>query len=203
MPETYTDSPLLSDAFDRALLLATDHHRRQLRKGTTIPYVRHLIGVASLMLEMGGSETEAIGALLHDAVEDGGGPPMLARIEAEFGADAARIVARQLRQRQRAQAAVERAQARVHRRDRPQAARRAARLARRQAAQRPRDPARLPHPRRRVWTRFSSGDGVPIRWYYRGLYDAFDARRDALGPLAAPALEELGRTVDEIDRLAK
>jgi (p)ppGpp synthase/HD superfamily hydrolase len=93
MPETYTDQPLLGDAFDRALRLAADHHRRQLRKGTETPYVSHLLAVASLVLEMGGSETEAVGALLHDAVEDGGGAPMLARIREEFGPDAARIVA--------------------------------------------------------------------------------------------------------------
>ena len=61
-------------------------------RAPTIPYVSHLLGVTSLVLEMGGSETEAIGALLHDAVEDGGGPPMLERIRVEFGDDAARIV---------------------------------------------------------------------------------------------------------------
>src|SRR3954451_23472473 len=92
MAETYTDEPLLTERFDRALLLATAHHRRQLRKGTTVPYVSHLLGVASLVLEMGGSETEAIGALLHDAVEDGGGRPRLDRIRDECGADVARIV---------------------------------------------------------------------------------------------------------------
>ena len=41
-----------------------------------------------------------------------------------------------------------------------------------------------------------------MRWYYRSLYEAFAARRDALGDRATPALEELGRTVAEIDRLA-
>src|SRR3954453_19300521 len=92
MPETYTDRPLLSERFDRALLLTTDHHRRQLRKGTAIPYISHLLSVSALVLEMGGSETEAIGALLHDAVEDGGGPPMLERIRLQFGEDVARIV---------------------------------------------------------------------------------------------------------------
>jgi hypothetical protein len=41
-----------------------------------------------------------------------------------------------------------------------------------------------------------------VRWYYRALYEAFAARRDDLGPRAIPVLEELGRTVEEIDRLA-
>src|SRR3954468_8260304 len=116
MPETYTDQPLLSDNFDRALLLATDHHRRQLRKGTTIPYVSHLLSVSALVLEMGGSETEAIGALLHDAVEDGGGPAMLERIRREFGDDAARIV-EPTPTATPSQAALVPAQVRVHRRD--------------------------------------------------------------------------------------
>ena len=52
-----------------------------------------------------------------------------------------------------------------------------------------------------LWTRFRTGAGRAIRWYYRELYEAFDARRDALGPSAMPALEELGRTIDELDRL--
>src|SRR3954465_8275129 len=92
MPETSTELPLLTDRFARALRLASDHHRAQLRKGTEIPYVSHLLGVTSLVLEMGGGEDEAIAALLHDAVEDGGGEPMLARIGSEFGETVARIV---------------------------------------------------------------------------------------------------------------
>ena len=83
---------MLTADFDRALLLATKHHGPQLRKGSRIPYVSHLLGVTSLVLEAGGGETEAIAALLHDAVEDGGGPPMLAAIERDFGSDVARIV---------------------------------------------------------------------------------------------------------------
>ena len=83
---------MLTADFDRALLLATKHHGPQLRKGSQIPYVSHLLGVTSLVLEAGGDETEAIAALLHDAVEDGGGPPMLAAIERDFGSDVARIV---------------------------------------------------------------------------------------------------------------
>ena len=96
------------------------------------------------------------------------------------------------------------AQARVPRRDRPQAARRAARLARRQAPQRPRDPARLPHATATpFWDRFKPRRRPgSIRWYYRALDEAFSARRDALGPMAEPALEEFGRTVAEIDRLS-
>src|SRR3954452_15543668 len=92
VPEAYTDTPLLTARFDEALHYATRHHARQLRKGTPVPYAAHLLAVASLVLEMHGDEDEAIGALLHDVVEDGGGRTALAEIEAAFGADVARIV---------------------------------------------------------------------------------------------------------------
>ena len=58
LPESYTDTPRLSDAFDRALLLATDHHRRHLRKGTEVPYISHLMSVAGYeQAEEGAPET--------------------------------------------------------------------------------------------------------------------------------------------------
>jgi (p)ppGpp synthase/HD superfamily hydrolase len=60
----------LSERFDEALGFAHRVHRRQARKGAQVPYFAHVIGVASLVLEYGGSEDEAIGALLHDAIED-------------------------------------------------------------------------------------------------------------------------------------
>jgi (p)ppGpp synthase/HD superfamily hydrolase len=58
----------LTDRFDRALLYATHVHGGQVRKGTSIPYVAHLLAVAPTVLEYGGSEDLAIAALLHDAV---------------------------------------------------------------------------------------------------------------------------------------
>jgi GTP pyrophosphokinase len=92
MPESFTDTPLLTERFDDALRYATAHHARQLRKGTPIPYAAHLLAVASLVLEMHGDEDEAIGALLHDVVEDGGGTGALRYIERTFGAGVAAIV---------------------------------------------------------------------------------------------------------------
>jgi GTP pyrophosphokinase len=80
------------DRFESALRLAYRVHRDQLRKGTRVPYIAHVLGVASLALEYGASEAEAIGALLHDAVEDGGGEAMLAEIRAQFGDAVADIV---------------------------------------------------------------------------------------------------------------
>src|SRR5262245_36252744 len=55
-----------------ALNYAADAHQTQLRKGTPIPYLSHLLGVASLVLEHGGDEDQAIAGLLHDVLEDAG-----------------------------------------------------------------------------------------------------------------------------------
>jgi (p)ppGpp synthase/HD superfamily hydrolase len=84
---------LLGERFQEALRYATELHATQVRKGTTIPYVSHLISACALVLENGGNEDEAIAALLHDAVEDQGGAPILAEIERRFGGSVARIVA--------------------------------------------------------------------------------------------------------------
>jgi (p)ppGpp synthase/HD superfamily hydrolase len=75
----------LTDRFDRALLYATHVHGGQVRKGTSIPYVAHLLAVAATVLEYGGSEDMAIAGLLHDAAEDQGGEPRLADIRNRFG----------------------------------------------------------------------------------------------------------------------
>ena len=82
----------LSPRFDEALVLASTLHRRQARKASGVPYVAHLLGVASLVLEDGGSEDMAIAALLHDAAEDQGGEKVLAQISESFGPEVARWV---------------------------------------------------------------------------------------------------------------
>jgi (p)ppGpp synthase/HD superfamily hydrolase len=83
---------LLGDRFEHALGYATRLHREQRREGSGTPYAAHLLGVASLVLEDGGSEDEAIAALLHDAAEDQGGRARLDEVEREFGSDVAHIV---------------------------------------------------------------------------------------------------------------
>ena len=60
----------LTNRFSEALTFAAAIHRHQPRKGTQIPYVSHLMGVASIALDYGADEDEGIGALLHDAIED-------------------------------------------------------------------------------------------------------------------------------------
>ncbi len=82
----------LGERFKDALSLATDLHSNQRRKGSGIPYVAHLLGVASLVLEYGGNEEEAIAALLHDAVEDQGGKQTRQIIADKFGEPVAQIV---------------------------------------------------------------------------------------------------------------
>ena len=82
----------LGSRFRRAFLFAADKHSRQTRKASTIPYIAHLMGVASLVLEFGGDEDMAIAALLHDVVEDCGGVAMLNEVRRKFGARVAKIV---------------------------------------------------------------------------------------------------------------
>lgn len=78
--------------FEKALTLATRLHATQTRKGSDIPYVAHLLGVASIALDHGANEDEAIAALLHDAVEDQGGEKTLKLIRRRFGSTVADIV---------------------------------------------------------------------------------------------------------------
>ena len=82
----------LSTRFDHALLFAAQVHRDQDRKKSGIPYISHLLGVTSIVLDYGGDEDMAIAALLHDAVEDHGGRPMLKIIAQIFGPRVAKIV---------------------------------------------------------------------------------------------------------------
>lgn len=82
----------LGPRFRRAFLFAADKHSGQTRKASTIPYIAHLMGVASLVLEFGGDEDMAIAALLHDVVEDCGGVPMLKEVRRRFGPRVAKIV---------------------------------------------------------------------------------------------------------------
>ncbi len=82
----------LTTRFDDAFRYAHEVHRAQTRKGTGAPYVGHLMGVVSIVLDDGGGEDEAIGALLHDAAEDHGGRERLEDIRTRFGDTVARIV---------------------------------------------------------------------------------------------------------------
>lgn len=81
----------LTERYTRAVDYARVAHAAHYRKGSGIPYIYHLLGVSSLVIEFGGNEDQAIAGLLHDVIEDCGahhGP----RIRAEFGDNVARIV---------------------------------------------------------------------------------------------------------------
>ena len=186
---------LLGPRFQDALQYAASLHAEQLRKGTAIPYVSHLLSTCALVLESGGDEDEAVAALLHDAVEDQGGPPVLAEIERRFGPGVASIVAActdsdavvkpPWRPRKEAYIAQLRHAPlpvlRVSCADKLHNARSI------MADLRPQGEA--------LWPRFSGGrDGT--LWYYETLAELFTA--SSLGPLA----EELQRTVAEMKRQA-
>ncbi len=80
------------ERFEEALLYAAQLHRDQTRKGTGVPYITHLLAVAAIVGENGGTENEVVAALLHDAPEDRGGKDRLEDIRARFGDEVAEIV---------------------------------------------------------------------------------------------------------------
>ena len=203
VPEFFTDTPLLTGRFDAALHYATGHHAQQLRKGTPIPYAAHLLAVASLVLEMHGDEDEAIGALLHDVVEDGGGAEALAHIERSFGPAVAGIVLANSDsvtadkalwpERKRAYIAAfphkTPAALRVSLADKLHNARSILSDYRTHGDE--------------LWARFGQGRGLATRVYYRELAAAFERERGRMGEHAAPAIDELRRVVDAITALAE
>ena len=62
----------ITQRYGEALQWAEELHREQRRKGKQVPYISHLISVSALVWEDGGTEDQAIAALLHDAIEDAG-----------------------------------------------------------------------------------------------------------------------------------
>src|SRR3954451_12478628 len=206
MPESFTDTPLLTGRFDDALHYATRHHARQLRKGTPIPYAAHLLAAASLVLEMHGDEDEAIGALLHDVVEDGGGKRALREIEEEVGPAVAAIVL------DNSDSVADEGEPKPRWYER-----KSAYLA---AFPRKSPPAlrvcladKLHNARSilldyrtdgdALWGRFGQGQGLATRVYYRELAAAFERERGRMGDAAQPAVDELRRVVDGITALAE
>ena len=85
-------SVILTQRYADAVAYASSLHAEQARKSTTIPYISHLLGVSSLVLEAGGDEDMAIAGLLHDGPEDQGGKKILNHIRERFGDRVANIV---------------------------------------------------------------------------------------------------------------
>jgi (p)ppGpp synthase/HD superfamily hydrolase len=193
----------LGERFEEALTYAINHHRDDKRKGTRIPYAAHLLSVAAIVLEMESSEDEAIAALLHDVIEDGGGPDAEAEIEEKFGPDVARMVRANSdsltgevfkapwRQRKEdyiaAIAEKEPDELRVSIADKLHNARSILSDYRRHGDE--------------LWTRFA-GRREGTLWYYRTLLSSFEARRADLGPGGAAALDELRLVIGELERRA-
>jgi (p)ppGpp synthase/HD superfamily hydrolase len=187
---------ILSPRFEEALTWATRLHARQERKGSGVPYVAHLLGVASIALEHGADEDEAIGALLHDAVEDQGGAPTLAEIRRRFGDRVAGVVegctdtdaTPKPPWRVRKEAYV------AHVREAPASVRLVSASDKLYNARTILADYRTSG--EAVWGRFTGGrDGT--LWYYRALVDAYTAAG------RTPLVDELDRVVSELERLAQ
>ena len=84
--------PYLGPRLQRAFRYAAEKHAGQTRKQSAVPYISHLMAVASLVLEAGGDEDMAIAAFLHDVVEDCGGMSRLREVRKQFGARVAKMV---------------------------------------------------------------------------------------------------------------
>lgn len=185
---------ILSEKFNEALIFAAKLHATQTRKASEIPYLAHLLGVASIALEYGGDEEEAMAALLHDAVEDQGGVATLEEIRRCFGERVAQIVAGctdayttpkpPWRQRKEAYIAhIPRASASI-------------RLV--SCADKLYNAQSIVKDYRlvgeEVWNRFKGGKEGTL-WYYRALVEAFSKAE------TTPLVQELDRVVSELERL--
>jgi GTP pyrophosphokinase len=186
--------------FQEALGYAAALHRDQTRKATDIPYIAHLLGVASLALSHGATYGEATAALLHDAAEDQGGQQVLDEIATRFGADVARIV--------------EECSEPLTRPRQPWRARKELYLAgipTKSASALLVSLCDKVHNVQTIeadyasvgealWERFTGGREGTL-WYYRALVTAF-AQRSGADPRLAPLLTELTRGVTAIEELA-
>jgi (p)ppGpp synthase/HD superfamily hydrolase len=184
-----------SQRFEDALVLAHQLHADQTRKGTTIPYIGHLLAVTAIVIENGGTEDEVIAALLHDAIEDAGGDPVRQVIRDRFGDKVLAIVEGCTDTDQTPKP--------------PWRARKEAYLAHLSEASPSvllvsladkihnagsilRD---LRNEGESVWLRFTGGKDGSL-WYYRALVEAFRAR----GKFTT-LVDELDRVVNAIERL--
>ena len=91
MPASTPSAPL-GERFERAAAHAIAAHRHDRRASSDVPYVAHLFATCAIVLERGGSEAEAVAALLHETVDDADAIAGLANVRERFGADVAAIV---------------------------------------------------------------------------------------------------------------
>lgn len=187
----------LTTKFFDALSFAGELHADQRRKGTSVPYIAHLLSVTALVIEDCGSEDEAIAAALHDAVEDAGGATTLATITQRYGAAVASIVAAcsdtdvipKPPWRARKEAYLAHLREEATRRE----------VLRVSLADKLHNARAILSDYREIgdglWSRFSTKSADDQLWYYRSLADVFLSRMP--GRLA----DELDRAVGELERL--
>src|SRR5918912_915496 len=184
------------DKFEHALLYAARLHRDQTRKGTGTPYITHLLAVAAIVGENGGTEDEVVAALLHDAPEDRGGKERLEEIRERFGDEVGETVAGCTDTYEDPKPAW-----------RPRKEAYVKRMSSAPASVRLVSAADKLHNARAIladlrafgddlWDRFTGGKEGTL-WYYRALVEAYEAAG------ANPVVEELDRVVREIEALAR
>lgn len=181
--------------FEDALVYAARVHDGQVRKGTETPYVTHLLAVAAIVGENGGTEDEVVAALLHDAPEDRGGEQRLADIRARFGDEVAGIVAGCSDTLEVPKPGWDERKKKYV--EHVRHATISVRLV--SAADKLHNARAILSDYREVgediWSRFKGGrDGT--LWYYRSLVEAFGE------PESGPLVAELDRVVRELERLA-
>jgi (p)ppGpp synthase/HD superfamily hydrolase len=193
-------APVVGKRFREALVWAAELHEDQKRKGGNIPYISHLLGVASIVLEHGGDEDQAIGALLHDALEDQAHKMSPREIRARFGDAVEAIVVActdgdpeeqrdrdPVRWRRRKQKYIDEVPAK------PAAALLVSMADKLYNARTILEDYR--EMGEALWPRFTTGKEGTL-WYYRSLLTAFKPRAENR------LWHELDRTVAEIERLA-
>lgn len=187
--------PKFGKQFEKALVYAARLHARQKKKGNGQPYIGHLLGVTALVIAHGGNEDEAIAAMLHDAAEDQGGLRTLRAIRSKFG--------------RRIASMVESCSDSVTTPKPPWKERKTSYIGHVRHA----TPAvrlvtaadKLDNVRMiitdlrlegdRVWSRFTGGKEGSL-WYYRAMFETLKRAG------STPLVEELGRAVVEMERLA-
>jgi (p)ppGpp synthase/HD superfamily hydrolase len=191
MTEPHRNAQFLTSRFEKALVYAARLHSNQTRKQTQVPYIAHLLGVTGMVLEDGGTEDEAIAALLHDAVEDQGGLETLEEIRSQFGSNVAEMVLAlsdsttqpKPAWRKRNQEYIDSlsgaspAEIRISLADKVYNARSILRDLRLQGD--------------RIWSQFNGGKDGTL-WYYESLVEAFRTHGDQ------PLLSELTRILEQI-----
>ena len=196
----------LTGRFAEAVSYAAIAHAGQVRKGTDVPYLSHLLSVAALVLEYGGDEVQATAGVLHDVVEDCGGLRRLEDVRAVFGDEVATLV------HALSDAAPVDSAAKAAWKPRKEAY--LSHLVEMVAAEHPAvlvslcdklhnaraivaDASDEAGPGARVWDRFT-GTAAETAWYYRSLAEVFGT-----GRLPARAVAEFDATVSELARLAE